>query len=104
MLINNYFVISFLIIMIINLLNFDTHDCNCTPLLFSCNYDLKCCNINIKNGSLYCYDIHIHHWVVGIFGLFFIISLPHNIITSILAGMFSAMAIDGFLFSDRFTV
>ena len=109
MLISNYFVISFLIILIFNLLNFGTHDNNCTPNFFPYDFELPLCNIKINNGSFYCYDIHIHHWILGIIGLFcisFLSSSSINYFTykSILNGIFFAMTIDGLLFSDRFTL
>jgi hypothetical protein len=104
MLINNYFVNSFLIITIINLLNFDTHDCKCTPLLFPCNYDFRCFNISLKQGSIYCCNIHLHHWCLGIIGLIILSFIPNNSGKSILEGGLLAIVLDGFLFSDRFSM
>jgi hypothetical protein len=104
MLINNYFVNSFLLITIINLLNFDTHDCNCTPCLFPCNYEFGLFNITLKKGSIYCYNIHLHHWFLGIIGLLCLSLFSNSFFKSILEGGLLAVIIDGFLFSDRFSI
>ena len=101
-LVDNYFVISFLIILIFNILNFGTHDNNCTPNFFQYDFETYLCNIKINNGSIYCYDIHIHHWILGVVGLCLISFLSTSFIKSLLSGILCAITIDGLLFSDRF--
>ena len=65
MIINNYFAISFLITLIINILNFETHQCNSTPRFFDYSYDIGIYNLKFLNGSLHFNDYHIHHWLIG---------------------------------------
>jgi hypothetical protein len=85
-------------------LNFDTHDSNCTPSLFPCNYDFKICNITLKNGSIYCCNIHLHHWFLGLIALCFLSLFSASSIKSILEGGLLAVIIDGLLFTDRFSI
>ena len=100
---NTYFANSFLIIILFNVLNFGTHDNNCTPKFFPYDFELSC-NVKINNGSVYCYDTHIHHWILGIIGLFCISFLSSSSVKSILSGILFAVTLDGLLFSDRFTL
>jgi len=100
--INNYFLISFLITLIINMLNFETHQCNNKPCLFHTTCNIGICNIEFHNGSLYICDNHIHHWVMGLIGLSVTFFLNTSIIKNILQGFFTSTIIDGLLFSDRF--
>ena len=102
MVINNYFLISFLITLIINMLNFETHQCNNKPRFFDSTCNIGICNIEFHNGSLHICDNHIHHWVMGIFGLSVTFFLNTSIIKNILQGFFTSTIIDGLLFSDRF--
>ena len=52
MYINNYVVISFLIITIMNVINFGTQDTDCIPELFPYDFDIIFCNLKInKEGS-----------------------------------------------------
>jgi hypothetical protein len=102
MLINNYFTNSFLIIVLFNILNFGTHENNCTPEFFSCNYDFYFCKIKINGGSFYCYNIHLHHWILGASGLLMLSFFKNSAFKSILEGILFATFIDGLLFSDRF--
>ena len=102
MVINNYFLISFLITLIINMLNFETHQCNNKPCLFHTTCNIGICNIEFHNGSLYICDNHIHHWVMGLIGLSVTFFLNTSIIKNILQGFFTSTIIDGLLFSDRF--
>ena len=104
MYINNYVVISFLIITIMNVINFGTHDTDCIPALFPYDFDIIFCNLKINKGSLYCYNIHIHHWLIGLIGLIILSFVPNTWFKSILTGVFLAAFIDGLLFNDRFKI
>lgn len=104
MLVDNYFVNTLLIVILFNILNFGTHDNNCTPNFFPYDFDMSLCNIKINRGSFYCYDIHIHHWIVGVLGLCLTTFLKKSVIKSILNGILFAITIDGLLFNDRFTL
>lgn len=102
MIINNYFAISFLITLIINILNFETHQCNSTPRFFDYNCDIGIYNFKFLNGSLHCDDYHIHHWIIGIIILFFFELFKESIIKNIIQGSALSFILDGLLFSDRF--
>jgi len=101
--INNYFLISFLLTIIIHLLNFQTHQINSIPIFFNYNYEVGICKLSFINGSLYYCDTHLHHWVLGIFLLYltFIFKLDSPI-KNIIQGFAVATILDGLLFSDRF--
>jgi hypothetical protein len=100
----NSFAISFLIVILFNILNFGIHDNNCIPNFFPYDFEMYLCNIKIINGSFYCYDIHIHHWILGAVGLFLTLFLKDSLIKSALSGILFAVTLDGLLFSDRFTI
>jgi hypothetical protein len=106
MIVNNYVVNSFLLVLILNILNFDTHDNNCIPRFFpiNCDYDFYFCKLKIKKGSFYCLNFHLHHWILGIIGLLFLTLFKDSIIKNILDGMLIAVIVDGLLFSDRFVL
>lgn len=104
MLINNYLAISFLIVTIVNILNFDTHDCNCIPALFQYEYICNILHFEIKRGSIYCCNIHLHHWILGVIGIVLLQFFPSSKIKSLLEGCLLAVIIDGLLFSDRFVL
>ena len=102
MIINNYFAISFLITLIINILNFETHQCNSIPRFFDYNYDIGICNLKFLNGSLHCDEYHIHHWLIGIIILIIFQLFHDSIIKNIIQGSALCFILDGLLFSDRF--
>ena len=102
MIINNYFAISFLITLIINLLIFETHQCNSIPRFFDYNYDIGICNLKFLNGSLHCDDYHIHHWLLGIIILIGFELFQDSIIKNSIQGSALCFILDGLLFSDRF--
>jgi dolichol kinase len=101
---NNCFLISFLIIIIFNLLNFETHQCNIVPGLFDYTCYIPLCNIEIKNGSFHYKNYHIHHWIIGILILVALFFFEKGCLKSILQGIASAAFIDGLLFEDRFNI
>lgn len=104
-LINNCFVISFLSILIINILNFETHQCNSLPQLFNynCEVDVFFLNLKISNGSFYFCKLHIHHWLMGLFFLVILLLFFENsCLKSVIQGIAAATILDGLLFSDRF--
>ena len=101
---SNSFVNTFLIVIIFNILNFGTHDNNCTPNFFPYDFETSFCNIKINNGSVYCYNIHIHHWMLGAVGLCLTSLLRDSTFKRIINGILFAMTIDGLLFSDRFEI
>lgn len=100
---DNYFLISFLIVTILNILNFETHQCNTVPSFFdyTCHFSLLC-NLEIKNGSFHYNNYHIHHWIIGILILFILMFFKESSMKSILQGVACAAFIDGLLFEDRF--
>jgi len=102
--VDNYFVISFLIMIVFNILNFGTHNNNCRPNFFPYDFETYFCNFKIINGSLYCYEFHVHHWILGLTGLICIFFLKKSYIKSILNGILFAITLDGLLFSDRFVI
>ena len=102
MIINNYFTISFLITLIINILNFETHQCNSIPRFFDYNCDIGIYNLKFLNGSLHCDNYHIHHWVVGVIILITFEFFQDSIIKNIIQGSALCFILDGLLFSDRF--
>jgi hypothetical protein len=102
MIINNYFTISFLIILIINILNFETHQCNSIPRFFDYSYDIGIYNLKFLKGSLYFADYHIHHWAIGIIILIIFELFQDSIIKNIIQGSALSFILDGLLFSDRF--
>jgi hypothetical protein len=102
MIINNYFAISFLITLIINILNFETHQCNSTPRFFDYSYDIGIYNLKFLNGSLRCDEYHIHHWLIGSIILIIFELFQESIIKNIIQGSALSFIIDGLLFSDRF--
>ena len=102
MIINNYFAISFLITLIIIILNFETHQCNSIPRFFDYSCDIGIYNLKFLNGSLHCSDYHIHHWVMGIIILIIFELFQDSIIKNIIQGSALCFIIDGLLFSDRF--
>lgn len=113
MIINNYFLISFLIILIINILNFGKHHCNTIPCMFNYNNnnynnnnnnntDIGICSLSFKTGSLHWFDYHIHHWLIGIFLLCLSLLFKETFIIHIIQGISVSIIIDGLLFSDRF--
>ena len=99
---NNCFLISFLIIIICNLLNFKTHQCNVAPCFFDYTCSLPLCNLEIKNGSFHYKEFHIHHWIIGILILVVLVFFDNSCIKSCLQGIASAAFVDGLLFEDRF--
>ena len=101
---DNFFLISFLITLIFNILNFDTHQCNIAPCFFDCTHSFPLCNLEIKNGSFYYNNFHIHHWIIGILILGLLILFKESNIKSIVQGIGSAILIDGLLFEDRFNI
>lgn len=103
LLINNYFAIMFLATLIFYIINFGCHESSCKPLM--CNY--SCGNKNticIKNGSLFIYNLHIHHWILGSFILLLFSFLSHSNFKSIIMGLASMAVIDGLCFDDRFSL
>ena len=102
MIINNYFTISFLITLIINILNFETHQCNSIPRFFDYSYDIGIYHFKFLNGSLHCADYHIHHWVIGIIILIIFELFQDSILKNIIQGSALSFILDGLLFSDRF--
>lgn len=102
MIINNYFVISFLITLIINILNFETHQCNSIPRIFDYSYDIGLFNLKFLNGSLHFDKYHIHHWLIGIIILILFELFQDSIIKNIIQGSALSFILDGLLFSDRF--
>ena len=104
MLINNNFLISFLLTLIINILNFETHQCSTNPIFFNYNCDLGICNFKCVNGSLHWGSYHIHHWTMGLALLIFLEFFLNNAsaVKNILQGAALSLLIDGLLFSDRF--
>ena len=102
MIINNYFAISFIITLIINILNFEKHECNSIPHFFNYTCNLNIPSFKFLNGSLYYNNYHIHHWIFGII-IFLIFELFHDsIIKNIIQGSSLSFILDGLLFSDRF--
>ena len=102
--INNNFLISFLIIIILNILNFDTHQSNIVPCFFDYTCRIPLCNLEIKNGSFHYKNFHIHHWIIGILIFTLTFFLTESNIKSILQGLAIAILIDGLLFEDRFNI
>lgn len=102
MIINNYFAISFIITLIINILNFGTHQCNSIPRFFDYDYDMGVCNLIFLNGSLHFDGYHIHHWLIGIIILIIFELFQDSIIKNIIQGSALSFILDGLLFSDRF--
>jgi hypothetical protein len=102
MIINNYFLISFLITLMIHMLNFETHQSNNKPRFFNSTCSMGICNIQFHNGSLQICNHHIHHWFMGLIGLILTFFLNTSIIKNILQGFLISTIIDGLLFSDRF--
>ena len=100
--INNNFLISFLIIILFNILNFETHQSNIVPCFFDFTCRVSSCQLEINNGSLYYNNFHIHHWIIGILILGILLFFNESCIKSSLQGLASAMLIDGLLFEDRF--
>jgi hypothetical protein len=100
--INNNFLISFLIIIILNILNFKTHKCDVVPCFFDYTCRFPSCDLEINNGSFYYNSFHIHHWIIGILILGILLFFEESNIKSSLQGLASAMLIDGLLFEDRF--
>ena len=101
--VSNSFVNTFLIVILFNILNLGTHDNNCTPNFFPYDFESSICNIKINKGSVYCYNIHIHHWILGAVGLCLtLLFLRDSAFKSIINGILFAITIDGLLFSDRF--
>jgi hypothetical protein len=102
--INNYFLTSFLLILILNILNFETHKCNTTPCFFDYTCKLPLCNLFIINGSFHYKSYHIHHWIIGILILVVLTLFEESVLKSILQGAASAAFVDGLLFEDRFNI
>ena len=100
--INNIFLISFLITILLNILNFKTHKCDTVPCFFDYNCSFPLCHLEIKNGSFHYKNYHIHHWIVGILCLALLSFFEESGLKSILQGIASATFIDGLLFEDRF--
>jgi len=100
---NNYFLTSFLIILILNILNFETHQSNVVPCFFDYTCSFPFCDLEIKNGSFHYKDFHIHHWIIGILILGVLLFFEESIIKSSFQGISLAIFIDGLLFEDRFT-
>lgn len=99
--INNYFAITFLTTIIFYIINFECHQCHCKPNI--CDYSFGYINsINIRNGSIFIGNIHIHHWIIGCFVLFIFLFLSESIFKSIITGIASAAIVDGLCFADRF--
>jgi len=101
--VNNKFLIIFLITMVINILNFNTHQYNNIPCFFDYNYCVQSFKLEIKNGSFYYKNFHIHHWIIGILILSVLYLFEESDNKSIIQGIASAILIDGLLFEDRFT-
>jgi len=101
---NNYFLISFLITILLNILNFETHRCNTTPCFFNYTCHLSVCNLEIKNGSFHYKNYHLHHWIIGILILVVLTLFKESVLKSILQGIASATFVDGLLFEDRFNI
>ena len=101
---NNCFLISFLIILILNILYFETHICTTAPCFFDYTCRIPLCNLEIKNGSFHYKNFHIHHWIIGILIFTLTFFLTESNIKSILQGSASAIFIDGLLFEDRFNI
>ena len=101
---NNCFLISFLIILILNILNFETHICNTAPCFFDYTCHVPLCHLEIKNGSFHYKNYHIHHWIIGILILLVLTLFNESCLKSILQGSASAIFIDGLLFEDRFNI
>ena len=93
--------IGFSLLIFINMVNFSTHQPNVAPNLFDYNVDITYC-ISIVNGSLHCYSIHLHHWLLSFLLLIILILVKHNWFISFLQGAAAACFIDGLLFIDRF--
>lgn len=93
---------GFIILVLINMINFNTHQPNVVPSLFDYNVNIAFCNISILNGSLRCYNIHLHHWLLSFFLLIFLMLFKRTTFIAFLQGAATASLIDGLLFSDRF--
>ena len=99
--VNNYFAIMFLFTLIFYIINFGCHESSCEPRM--CNYSCGSNNICIKNGSIFIYNLHIHHWIIGVIVIFFSFCfLSNSIYKSLLMGMASSAILDGLCFDDRF--
>jgi len=99
---DNCFLISFLIILLFNILNFETHQSNIVPCFFDYTCRFPSCHLEIKNGSFHYKNCHIHHWIIGILMLGILLFFEESCIKSSLQGLASAILIDGLLFEDRF--
>jgi hypothetical protein len=65
---------------------------------------MSLCDLEIKSGSFYYNNFHIHHWIIGILILILVVFFKESNIKSILQGGASAILIDGLLFEDRFNI
>ena len=100
--INNNFLISFLIIILLNILNFETHQCDVVPCFFDYTCNMSFCDLEIKNGSFHYKNFHIHHWIIGILILGILLFFEESYVKNSLQGIAMAVFIDGLLFEDRF--
>ena len=86
--VNNYFAIMFLFTLIFYIINFGCHESSCEPR--TCNYSCGSNIICIKNGSVFIYNLHIHHWIIGVIVIFFYFRfLSNSIFTSIVCSFSS---------------
>ena len=68
------------------------------------NLNFNCGSI-IKNGSIYIFNNHIHHWLISLLILLFTIPIQYrsdNKFMSILNGFLIVLMIHGLSYPDRF--